>query len=86
MSTILALAAASRLPDPNHRTPKYDYGYDVNDDPNAVFSKTESRDDQTTNGEYCVNMPDGRVQIVTYTADPSGFHPIIRYVKVTFIS
>ena len=62
--------------------PQYTYGYDVNaDHPGAVFSKTESRDNQQTDGEYCVNMPDGRVQIVTYTADPSGFHPIIRYVK-----
>ena len=80
MSIIFALAAASRLPDPHHRTPKYNYGYDVNDDPNAVFSKTESRDDQQTNGEYCVNMPDGRVQIVTYTADhTNGFVADVKY-------
>ena len=32
-------------------------------------------------GEYRVALPDGRVQIVTYTADENGYRPYISYVK-----
>ena len=30
-------------------------------------------------GEYRVALPDGRVQIVSYTADEHGYRPHIRY-------
>ncbi|KAK8398530.1 hypothetical protein O3P69_004000 [Scylla paramamosain] len=30
-------------------------------------------------GGYWVNLPDGRVQRVSYVADYSGFHPVVTY-------
>ena len=37
--------------------------------------------DGTVRGVYDVLLPDGRRQVVEYTADKNGFHPIIKYVK-----
>ncbi|KAK8398522.1 hypothetical protein O3P69_003993 [Scylla paramamosain] len=31
------------------------------------------------NGGYWVNLPDGRVQKVSYWADGSGYHPVVTY-------
>ncbi|XP_050735926.1 holotricin-3-like isoform X7 [Eriocheir sinensis] len=31
------------------------------------------------NGGYWVNLPDGRVQRVSYWADGSGYHPVVSY-------
>merc|ERR1712212_1461818 len=51
---------------------KYDYG--VQDDyTNAAFAKSESQNEVgTVTGSYKVNLPDGRIQTVTYTADEVG--------------
>merc|ERR1739848_501788 len=52
----------------------YKYEYGVQDDyTNAAFAKTESQNEVgTVTGSYKVNLPDGRIQTVTYTADEVG--------------
>ena len=54
--------------EPNYdEPPKYEYTYAVADDySKAAFQQNEARDGYATNGEYRVNLPDGRTQIVTY--------------------
>ena len=51
--------------------PLYHYGYAASDDYSGVnFAANESRDGYSTSGEYRVNLPDCRTQIVKYnTAD-----------------
>ena len=57
--------------EPVYDTPAYySYEYAVNDDyAKTHFNANEARDGYTTNGEYRVLLPDGRVQKVTYTVD-----------------
>jgi hypothetical protein len=58
------------------------YQYGVRDDyTGADFDKKEEQDAYgNLQGEYRVNLPDGRVQIVTYTADAAnGFVADVRY-------
>merc|ERR1712212_1350307 len=52
----------------------YKYEYGVQDDyTNAAFAKSESQNEVgTVTGSYKVNLPDGRIQTVTYTADEVG--------------
>lgn len=93
-AAVLALAAASPLPDhpaPYHPAPApyhedpilppvYNYEYGVQDSySGAAFSQKESRDNYDTAGEYRVNLPDGRVQIVSYKADANGYVADVRY-------
>ena len=60
--------------------PVYNYEYGVNDAyTGAVFTQKESRDNYDTAGEYRVNLPDGRVQIVSYSAGPDGYVADVRY-------
>lgn len=48
----------------------YHYGYSVNDPVTANHQSHESASDgDVTRGEYRVLLPDGRTQIVKYTAD-----------------
>ena len=61
----------------------YAFGYSVNDEYTGEdFSHTESRDGYITSGEYRVALPDGRIQIVTYTADDAGYHADVKYEGV----
>lgn len=61
----------------------YAFGYSVNDEYTGEdFSHTEVRDGYTTSGEYRVALPDGRIQIVTYTADDNGYHADVKYEGV----
>merc|ERR1711976_707517 len=62
-------------------SPSYNYQFGVNDPEysGAVFSHQENREDYNTQGEYRVNLPDGRVQIVTYTAGPEGYVADVTY-------
>jgi len=73
-------APAYHKPAPYHPEPAYDgpavyqYGYAVADDySGSNFAANENRDGYATTGEYRVNLPDGRTQIVTYSvADAYG--------------
>merc|ERR1712088_1160762 len=71
-------------PAPYHEpvaAPVYNYQYGVNDATyhGPVFSHTEDRNNYDTKGEYRVNLPDGRVQIVTYSAGPDGYVADVKY-------
>lgn len=59
----------------------YEFGYSVKDQATGNdFGRRESSDGETVRGEYRVQLPDGRTQIVTYTADwRTGFHADVRY-------
>ena len=78
-------------PAPYHPEPAYDgpavyqYGYAVADDySGANFAANENRDGYATNGEYRVNLPDGRTQIVTYSVGDaySGYVADVKYEGV----
>ncbi|XP_057317921.1 probable WRKY transcription factor protein 1 [Microplitis mediator] len=59
----------------------YEFGYAVKDSATGNdFGRQETSDGETVRGEYRVQLPDGRIQIVTYTADwRTGFHADVRY-------
>merc|ERR1712112_661644 len=60
----------------------YTYEYGVSDDySKAAFAKSESQNDVgAVTGSYKVNLPDGRIQTVTYTADPvNGYKAVVSY-------
>merc|ERR1711942_116561 len=70
-------------PGPYDETPKlYAFEYGVEDSySGAAFGQTETSDTKLTNGNYRVALPDGRTQIVTYTADPYGYGGFVADVK-----
>merc|ERR1711872_707945 len=87
-ATLVAVSSAASPPAPYapqetypDLPPVYNYQYGVNDPEysGAVFSQSENRKDYDTAGEYRVNLPDGRVQIVTYTAGPEGYVADVKY-------
>lgn len=43
------------------------------------FGHKENRDSYQAQGKYYVNLPDGRLQVVTYTADQDGYRPVVEY-------
>ena len=51
----------------------YNYFYVVQDDTagNAFHEKVQSLDGESVTGSYQVRLPDGRLQKVTYTANPN---------------
>merc|ERR1711863_153326 len=52
----------------------YVFEYGVADDySGANFKAAEASDSKAVTGSYSVNLPDGRIQTVTYTADPYGY-------------
>merc|ERR1711930_34316 len=68
--------AAGDLSEP----PVYAYNYGVADDySGAAFSQTEQRDGYATSGSYTVNLPDGRVQTVTYSDNGDGIVEDVSY-------
>merc|ERR1711970_1341043 len=87
-ATLVAAASAAGPPAPYapqeaypDLPPVYNYQYGVNgpEYSGAVFSQQEKRADYDTSGEYRVNLPDGRVQIVTYSAGPEGYVADVKY-------
>merc|ERR1712088_472692 len=54
--------------------PVYNYNYAVKDDySGSIFTAAEERDNYNAAGSYSVNLPDGRVQIVSYSVNgPDG--------------
>merc|ERR1712112_163762 len=60
--------------------PVYAYNYGVADDySGANFAQTEQRDGYQTSGSYTVNLPDGRVQTVTYSDNGDGIVQDVSY-------
>ena len=60
----------------------YAYNYAVADDySGSNFQATENRDGYATSGSYSVNLPDGRIQTVTYTVSDaySGYVADVSY-------
>lgn len=43
------------------------------------FGHSEKREGYRTEGEYFVDLPDGRRMIVKYYSDETGYHPTITY-------
>ena len=63
------------------------YQYGVKDEySGTTFDKAETQDDYgNVQGEYKVQLPDGRIQIVSYTADhDNGFIANVKYGKLAF--
>ena len=60
----------------------YNWEYAVLDDKYNDFGHKENRDGYAATGKYYVNLPDGRTQIVTYTADANGYTPVVEYSGV----
>ena len=54
---------------------QYEFSYDVSaPEFGTDFGHAERRDGDNTQGQYRVLLPDGRVQVVTYTVNgPSGY-------------
>merc|ERR1719402_1089336 len=60
--------------------PKYEYNYGVADHySGANFGHSESRDGYKTEGSYKVNLPDGRIQTVTYVDNGDGLVAQVSY-------
>merc|ERR1712179_492969 len=59
--------------------PNYTWEYNVDDAHYSHFGHKESRDHYLATGVYYVNLPDGRTQTVTYTADENGYVPVVTY-------
>merc|ERR1712154_711912 len=60
--------------------PVYAYNYGVADDySGANFAQTEQRDGYATSGSYTVNLPDGRIQTVTYSDNGDGIVQDVSY-------
>ena len=60
----------------------YAFEYGVEDSySGAAFGQTESSDAVGTTGSYRVALPDGRTQVVTYSADPVGYGGYVADVK-----
>ncbi|CAH0718375.1 unnamed protein product, partial [Brenthis ino] len=59
----------------------YEFGYSVKDAKSGNdYDRREVSDGNVVRGEYRVQLPDGRTQIVTYHADwQTGFHADVRY-------
>merc|ERR1712201_30226 len=60
--------------------PVYNYQYGVSDDySGSKFSAQENRNNYDTAGEYRVNLPGGRTQIVSYNSGPEGYVADVKY-------
>merc|ERR1712112_174425 len=81
--------AVHAAPAPYHEVIPHDYtyGYDVNEldaygNPN-IHSKTETREGGIVKGQYRVNLPDCRTQIVDYVVDEyQQYHADVKYEGV----
>jgi len=61
----------------------YDFVYSVHDSYSGDdHSHQEKKTNHLTQGQYTVKLPDGRTQVVSYTADDDGYHPVVEYQGV----
>ncbi|KAK5640302.1 hypothetical protein RI129_011113 [Pyrocoelia pectoralis] len=60
----------------------YAFSYKVQDQFSGDdFSHSQKQDSKSTNGEYRVKLPDGRIQIVSYIADKNGYKADVKYAE-----
>ncbi|XP_039278759.1 uncharacterized protein LOC111047575 [Nilaparvata lugens] len=58
----------------------YAFSYAVKDQHSGDdFSHSQAHDGKATQGQYRVKLPDGRVQVVSYTADNKGYRADVTY-------
>ncbi|XP_042226795.1 extensin-like [Homarus americanus] len=91
---VVVVAAADKLPSYTYSAPqdsdeysvesseaKYDFSYAVKDDLSGNdFGHQETRDGDNTQGSYYVQLPDGRLQTVTYYVEgDSGYVADVKY-------
>lgn len=58
----------------------YKFAYEVKDAASYNdFGQSESSDGKVVNGNYFVQLPDGRMQMVTYLADAYGYNANVEY-------
>ncbi|XP_071524862.1 uncharacterized protein [Panulirus ornatus] len=58
----------------------YNFQYGVSSGP-TNFGQWEGGDGHgNVHGKYYVNLPDGRVQKVSYKANGAGYHPVVSYL------
>ena len=84
LSLILPCPRLARLfQHDHHHEPgmPYDFNYAVKDDYYGTdYSRNEVSDGNVITGEYRVQLPDGRLQIVRYTADwQNGYNADVSY-------
>ncbi|KAK8400057.1 hypothetical protein O3P69_003030 [Scylla paramamosain] len=71
---------AQNIPHLDKKHVRYDFAYSVrDDDTGAAYSHKEERSGDTTQGEYRVSLPDGRIQVVSYVADENGYRAKVSY-------
>ncbi|CAK1595239.1 unnamed protein product [Parnassius mnemosyne] len=64
----------------NAEDKNYAFSYIVKDEKTGDdFSHSQRSSGSATNGEYRVRLPDGRLQIVSYTADENGYKADVKY-------
>ncbi|KAK4873267.1 hypothetical protein RN001_015296, partial [Aquatica leii] len=67
---------------PTHSKKPYAFMYKVHDQFSGDdFSHSQKQDSKSTNGEYRVKLPDGRIQIVSYVADKNGYKADVKYAE-----
>ncbi|XP_046638558.1 larval cuticle protein 9-like [Daphnia pulicaria] len=58
----------------------HSFAWEVKDEPSKNdYSHQQESDGKVTTGSYRVALPDGRTQIVTYTADQNGYVAQVKY-------
>ncbi|XP_045603415.2 pro-resilin [Procambarus clarkii] len=58
----------------------YNFQWDVDDAQSGnYFGHGEEANNGVVQGKYYVRLPDSRLQQVEYTADDSGYHPVVTY-------
>merc|ERR1712055_1231110 len=81
-SSHLNIQHQQQQPTPIQSSPKpFAFEYAVADDySKSAFNAQETSDGKLTSGSYSVNLPDGRVQTVTYTVDDyAGYVADVKY-------
>ncbi|KAG7161487.1 Pro-resilin-like 116, partial [Homarus americanus] len=81
LAVLSCVLAVPQLRDPQANVPRYEFGYEVNaPDYGNDFAHAERRDGSDTSGQYRVLLPDGRMQIVSYTVNgDSGYVAQVSY-------